>query len=398
MIQKLSEPATFDYVIDANSVYRVKTKIIPIIIDMGRAHIIHNNHHYGETDLFSTSTIQDIITILDISIHQVSTVKLQNQAVKQLITLANFLSNSGYRRKPFRETGKNGLGDIRYFFGKAKKYSEIVSSDKSDLESKTPIDFVKYILLNFKLGPKFILQQTDELVYHMNHSNPRQVFDFALSSTARERALTYARALHRLQNIELPQTEYLFQNYYIAQNLAEGLTSLYDQMISYLDEAEIEDKEKFVKKYEKTVKNLEQKFRELIKGKSEIFIEQKITHQNLSYTENTFLFPKKILQLLNTHKKIDNVSDNILEIVEEILLRKKSPYAILPETRKYYKTNIQQISSRHKIRIYIADVNTLHDLASKVYRGNMAELEEKLEQQNCVEAKQLVSIYKKILN
>jgi hypothetical protein len=400
IIQRLTEPATFDYVIDCSTVYRVRTKMIPIIIDMGRSHIITDNHHHGATNLFSNSTIQDIITILDVSIYEVSKLYLKNQAVKELITLANFLSNTGYRRKPFRESGKNGLGDIRYFFGKAKKYSEIISSDKCDLEGKTPIDLVKYIILNFKLGPRFTAQPCDELVYHMNHCNPRQVFDFALSSTIRERALTYACTLHRIQNMELPETPHLFQIYYTMQTITEGLHSLYEQMINYLDSEKIEDKEKFVKKYEKTVKNLDRKFRTLIKGKTETVSDIKMHYQTLIYNETTFLFPKKILELLKTHEKIDNIDDDILEIVEEIMLRKQSPYALLPEIRKHYKANfMKHISDRHKLRTYIANVTTLYDLVNEIYTSDMDEVRKKIQKEHgaCPEADKYISVYREIL-
>jgi hypothetical protein len=395
IIQRLAEPATFDYVIDGNIVYRVKTRIVPIIVDMGRSHIIHDNRHYGGSNLFSTSTIQDIVTVLDVSIHEVSKLSLKNQAVKDLITLANFLSHTGYRRKLFRETGRNGLGDIRYFFGKAKKYSEIVSSDKCDLEAKSPIDFVKYILVNFRLGPKFIVQQTDELVYHMNHCNPRQVFDFALASTPCERALTYAFTLHRLQNMDLPETPHLFQAYYTVQTIADGLNSLNEQMVRYLDEEKIEDKEKFIKKYENTVKNLDRKFRTLLKGKTETFTDDEIKYQSLFYSEKTFLFPEKILELLKTHDMVDKVSDDILEMVEEIMLRKQSPYALLPETRKHYKANfMRQVADRHRLRTYIANVRTLHDLAEEVYRGDMEELGKKVQSE---QTDKYMSIYREIL-
>lgn len=393
VIQRLSDPATFDYVIDSSTVYRVKTQIIPIIIDMGRAHIVYENFHYGKINLFSTSTIQDIVTILDISLYEVSKLNLKNQSVKELITLANFLSRTGYRRKLFRETGKNGLGDIRYFFGKAKKYSELVNSDKSDLEEKTPIDFVKYILINFKLGTKCTVQITDTLIHHMDHGNPRQVFDFALSATPRERALTFVRALHRIQHMELPEMPHLFQIYYISQNVAENLTSLNEQMVSYLNKENIQDRENFFKKYEKTAKLLDKKFRSLLKEKMDTFDVPEIKYQNLIYTEETFLFPQKVLQLL-----IDNpiedlvITNDILEVVEEIMLRKKSPYALLPNARKYYGTKVMQ--NIHKLGIYIANVTTLHSLSREVYKNDMEKL---LELGKFPEVDKHIETYKEIL-
>lgn len=402
IIQRLSEPATFDYVIDCNTVYRVKTKLIPIIIDMGRAHIISDNFHYGGMNLFSTSTIQDVVTILDISIHEVSKLSLKNQDVKDLITLANFLAHTGYRRKQFKETGRNGLGDIRYFFGKAKKYSELVSSDKCDLENRTPIDFIKYILSNFKLGPNFTVQITDTLVHHMDYGNPGQVFDFALCTTPHERALSYARSLHRMQNIELPKLTHLFQAYYTAQTIAEGLTSLNEQMQSYLKEAKIEDSERFVKKYEKTVKSLDSKFRPILKaGQKEDFVVGQMSHSGLIYGETTFFFPEKILLLLKNNPACEMVDGDILEVIEEIMLHKNSSYALLPEARKYYESRfMEKIKQRHRLSNYIADVTTLRSLACEVYTADMEELRAKIANEHgaCPKADKYVEIYREILD
>lgn len=382
IIQKIPEPVTFDYIVNKDLVYRVKTRIIPIIVDMGRAHIIHDNFHYGETNLFSTSTIQDIVTILDVSIYEISKLNLNGKAVKELITLANFLSGTGYRRQQFRETGRNGLGDIRYFFSKAKKYSELVSSDKCDLEAKTPIDFVKYILSSFKLGPKLIVEQTNQLVYHMNHSNPRQVFDFVLSSTPRECALSYAYALHRIDNMELPEVSHLFQAYYTIQKISESLDSLYEQMVNYLEETKVEDKEKFIKKYNKTVKNLNAKFKTFAKSKKEeIAYEEQF--ETVCYNEHTFLFPEKVALLLETHDRIAQFED---DIIEEVALR------------GFRLTSIST-GVGVKLRTHAADVSTLHDLSTEIFRNNMEELIEKVRQEEgeCLEAKARISLYKKIL-
>jgi hypothetical protein len=221
----------------------------------------------------------------------------------------------------------------------------------------------------------------------MDHGNPRQVFDFALSTTPRERALTFIHALHRIQHMELPEMPHLFQIYYTCQNLAENLTSLNEQMICYLNK---EDSEKFVKKYEKTAKLLDKKFRSLFKEKTETFVVPEIEHQNLVYNEETFLFPRKVLQLLIDNPIKDLVISN--DILEEIMLRKKSPYALLPNARKYYETKFMQ--NAHKLAIYIANVTTLHSLSREIYKNEMEKL---LELGKCPEAEKYIETYKEIL-
>lgn len=372
IIQKLPTYITFDYVIEYNVVYRVNTNIIPVIIDMGRSHVIHDDFHYGETNLFSTSTIQDIITILNTSIYEVSSLQLSQQDVKNLVTLANFISGTKYHQRQFRETGKNGLGDIRYFFGKAKKFSELVGSDKLDLEKKTPADFVKYLLTNFKFSSNVTVQITDTLVYTLNQGNPMQIFDFSFSKTVRERALSYARAIH---NLEVPETKFLFETYYVAQNTADNLDYLYHDMIAYLEKENIEDKDKFIKKYNKAVKTVSERFKKLKDGK-ETFSWPIKNYPEISYSETTFLFPEKILDFLKAEKDEDYLYHS-LDLVEEIICKKKSPYAVLPSSRKYYETFVQQIKNRKDEKLYVANMKTLRELATKLYSANVEKLPQK---------------------
>ena len=44
------------------------------------------------------------------------------------------------------KTQENCLEKIRTFFSKASKYTELINSDKGELEHKNPIDFVTYII------------------------------------------------------------------------------------------------------------------------------------------------------------------------------------------------------------------------------------------------------------
>ena len=62
-------------------------------------------------------------------------------------------------------------------------------------------------------------------------------------------------------------------------------------MIRYLDKENIENKEKFVRKYKKTLKLLENRHPN---------IEEIVENTVIDYSEETFLFPEKILKLLDT--------------------------------------------------------------------------------------------------
>lgn len=153
MIHTLDKPKNIKYEIN-NSSYTVTTRIIPTIIDMGRSHVVSRNEHYGNINMFSTSTIQDIITLLVTSISDILNFQLDKNSATTLITLANFLAPSGYCPKPFSYNINTGLGQIKYFFIKASKYTELTTSDKYELESKTPLDFINYINQSVQLRKK----------------------------------------------------------------------------------------------------------------------------------------------------------------------------------------------------------------------------------------------------
>lgn len=148
IILSFYSPGPIDYI--GSTIYRVESAVVPIIIDYNRSHIIHNNQHIGPWP--NDNRIQDILTLLLTTLYEVSIKNLNASDVDQVIRLANFISRTSYRRKPFIRSGRNGLGDIRYFFGRRKKYSQLLEDDKGDLKNKTPLDFVRYVLKNFTLS------------------------------------------------------------------------------------------------------------------------------------------------------------------------------------------------------------------------------------------------------
>jgi hypothetical protein len=153
ILKTVPEPVTVSYDVDGYT-YDVKTMVVPTMIDLQRSHIVLDNHHYGNVNMFSSSTIQDVVTMLVTCIADISSFNLTDDDLQTIITLANFLSHSGYHPKKFAKSGKNGLGDIRFFFVKASKYTEILTSDKCELEEKTPVDLVEYMMKHFRLPVK----------------------------------------------------------------------------------------------------------------------------------------------------------------------------------------------------------------------------------------------------
>ena len=144
MIKKYTNPITVKYKIDKTE-YHVTTNTVPIIIDLGRSHVTYDSQHYGNTNMFSSSTIQDIVILLVTSILELSNFEVDKQDLKIIVILANFLSSTTYCPTTFLDTQENCLQKIRTFFSKASKYTELINSDKGELEYKNPIDFVTYV-------------------------------------------------------------------------------------------------------------------------------------------------------------------------------------------------------------------------------------------------------------
>lgn len=376
IVHKLDQPVEFDYVLDKNTVYRLTTQLIPVMIDFTRSHTIYNNYHYGVNNMFSVSTIQDILTVLNISIYEISHQELSSRDCKDVLTLANFVSGTKYRRKPFIPTGKNGLGDIRYFFGKAKKYSELITGEKFDLEQKTPLDFVKYIQTHFSY--KFCLHKEYELLHTMRYGDSQQIFDYALSSTDEKRAVTFGLVFQRMESCLQDKTglELLVE----IQRKFQSIEEIKKLLTNFLQENKIE--KSLYKKYEKlngnAIQVLDKLYQNWISKKQNWTLPPS---REIKYHQYTFLFPKRIYDWLAENKANKNLEKYLTDIysLEQVFLTKNTPYVIPEWVNANYKNVI-----RHTPSTFVADLNTLRLVSKELFTRNLAVLE--------------LPIYKKILN
>ena len=132
--------------------YRIKSSYYPVMIDYEKSHVIYNGLHFGKVNMFNLSTIQDTLTILSTSVYNICNKSFNNETVCNIISLSNFITGTGYRRERFRVSGRDGLGDVRHFFSKAKKFGEIINSNKHELEKLKPFDLFLYMKNTFKVG------------------------------------------------------------------------------------------------------------------------------------------------------------------------------------------------------------------------------------------------------
>jgi len=370
IIQRLPEPVTFDYLISYDNVMRVTTKVIPVFIDYGKSHVIYKNRHYGMINMYKTSTVQDALTVLLSSVYEIIDRKdrLAQQDMKNMFKLMNFISGTGFRSDTF-----NTVRDIRGFLYNAKKFSVITTSDKHELDDLTPIDFANHILT---LG-QFSVHQTNEVKHTMNIGNARQVFEFILSKTDKERLETYTNVFIRMKQCTIPQPDNLFFVYYAAQLFDEQLTSLYyimEYFLTYIGT----DKRYYKQLYDNCVRYLSRVYVPKIQNNKEediIFDIETDRYDDLvsaKYTEETFLLPWDILDRV---RQINTVQEDLSEYknIIESVMTSSGRYKMSDNAKKYYIQIFKDLLNTETItmKTNIANEKTLLHTAERIYSNDL---------------------------
>lgn len=339
IIQKLDTEVDVDYIID-NKIITIKTKIIPIIIDYGKSHVVYDYEHYSFVMMYKFSTCQDIISILLTSIYQILTDKnISKIEFTNLLKLSNFITNTKYRKQPF-----NNSRDLKSFLRYSKKYSNLLYNNKYELENIKPIDLFKFLDNKFK-----ILYKTKENYdnFYMDKCNGEQFFLYTLSSNREGQLDSYIKTIEKYNN---------FINKEKIWKKLHEINILSNNLLKFC--STVEEKEKY--------SNIIKKINNNIIIDDNIDIEEyNNKFEFSSYNENIYIENKKLLKLLNDTTKYDinkmitycNQVDNNLDI----LLYKKYYYT------KKIKINL---SSSSKIKNQIANINTLINTTKKILKFN----------------------------
>jgi serine/threonine protein kinase len=394
MLQRLKTPMSFEYILAHNRVVRVRTSIIPVIIDYGKSHVIHDGIHHGFVNMFHVSTAQDIVTLLVTSIDQILHLhkRLQVKDFGNLIRLANFLSNTRYRPASF-ENAKA----LKEFFYRAKKYSTLISGKKYELEKYEPYDLIKHIM-TMRKDYKFLLGIVKEYRPHMDKGNGRQVFEYTFSTTQEERLQSYINVFIRLKHCTLPQPKNLFFIYYAAQSLENNLVSVRDNMMFFLERNKI-DSDQHEKIFEETMRFLRHVYQQKIDTLEEEDIDYTISGEFKQlilapYTEETFLDPQKIKQLITPVKDTD--LSEYKEIIELILLN-RGTYQLNDKDREYYLNNFKILlnTSALNMKNNSSNSKTLSLMAEEIYKEDADKLKTIISKvkENCEDANEYLEIY-----
>jgi len=401
IIQRLPSPVLFDYVVGDNKVYRVKTTLIPVIIDFGQSHVIYEGVHYGGTiNTYKTSTIQDIVSILMTSIHIVLKRNLSKRDLAVLVQLANFISGTKYRRRPFSFAERDGIKKLRNFLDQKKKYSDLLFSNKYELEQRSPLDLVHYLMANFH-GMSIKVGSTYK--FNLNKGNARQVFDFIVSGTQQKRIQSYTDVFKRVRQCELPKTDNTIIVYYIIQSIRSNLDSVYNSMIRFLNSENISPVP-MINIYTDTIKHLNKQYESLLNSSKMQGIKYNDVFDRLiqaPYDQNTFLEPNKVSSLLDDQKKQNDIS-MYKDIILYTLLY-QGEFQLPPNVKEFYQKEYKNILSINTLYMKnnTANVKTLKTVSREVYSTDKTELSKKLAETNpeddCNTSSEYIKLYNKIL-
>lgn len=363
LIQRISEPVEVDYVINHESVIRVKTNVIPVIIDYGKSHVIYENTHYGFVNMFKFSTVSDILSILITSIYQISVEKhLERNDFISFLKLANFMSKTTYCPEYFVNCKQ-----LKLFLHNAKKYSNLILEDKHDLERKTPLDLYYYIKKNLRY--KFNIEKVGVYNSIMNKGTSRHVSTFILAENSDEKINSFVESINYLKrSAETFEGNIIFL-YYIAQTYEKYALSIVESMNELLTENSI-DKDK----YECEIQAIKDIFdRKLTSATTDLRITIDENMRIMNYNESIFLLPKKVKELLGYYKYND-VSE-YREIAQYILLF--DGYFKIREVHRAKMVNsLEPLLNVNTIqmKLYNANNNTLRVVASEIYTDNILKL------------------------
>lgn len=179
------------YYLIINKYIKIKSTIIPIIIDYGKSKAIYKNTYYGFIKPYSNSKIHDILTILISSLYILIDKRTLSKAdLSSIFILTEFFSPSSYtNHKKFMK-----IKELKQFLSNAKKYSEMTYSNKFELNKLTPIDFINFLQDKFNIN----LNYTTKRKKTMRSTTSLQVYQYINSYTDEERYNSYIDTLERI--------------------------------------------------------------------------------------------------------------------------------------------------------------------------------------------------------
>jgi len=367
IIQRLKTPIVVDYKINHKKVFRIKTDIIPVIIDYGKSHVIYEDNHYGFINMFNFSTVNDIFSLLVTSIYQILIEKqLCRDDFGYLLKLSNFLTNSQFKKENFTNSK-----DLKNFLHSTKKYSNLITEKKYDLEQKTPLHLFHYIRKHIRYS--YDINMVNSYNSTMNKGNSLQVYDYIIAKNDRERVESYTNYFNSIKNINIDFVkDDLFLTYFIVQNIFTDMYYNYNLFMNFLNTNNIDNKKYLY--INNIITNIKVYFEYKI-SKCKFNINKINCDTNFKvYNEDIFLLPDEILNYPFNYNK--NYFSELKDITEYVILH-KGYFKIKNKNKENVEKLLQNILNFNDIdnKLYIAYNNTLLKYTKKIYKHNIKYIE-----------------------
>lgn len=365
ILKYLDKPEVFCYEFGINQIYKITTQIIPIIIDYGKTHIIYKNIHYGFVNSYKSSSIQDILSILLLSIYEITNTDLNRINSEKILKLSNFFTGTKYLHQKFVYS-QNGIKKLRFFLRNAKKYSEILDGNKYELEHLTPKDLIKYIKTHFNYS--YYTIQT--FIQEYNIGNKTQVFEYILSNTIEDKINSYTKVITKnIKNI--PKVKYISLKYFIVQSIYTEIKTTYDLFKIFLTENHINET-LYLKLYTDTCNSIKKIGNININKTREISLNKYDYNQLLiiaPYEEHTFTNIDEMSNIDNIIKKYHiNTHVLIIKNVIKSVMNNDGLYSVPQNVIDIFNNNFKDILNSNSF-IYLnntANVITFYDICRKI--------------------------------
>ena len=181
IIRKNKEKKIFHFPLQNGKCVSFCPEEYPVIIDMGKSHLVHDNIHFVNVAPFRLHFYQDVISILVSGIFQVlHHHKISNTDAHKVLRIFHHLAPSSYTSyKPI-----SNLTQLKHFIRVKKKFSNMLLDEKKEFQYKHPLEFFTFLYQQDLCPPlpgmRFHKKESDLLVQsevlHSRYFIEHQIF------------------------------------------------------------------------------------------------------------------------------------------------------------------------------------------------------------------------------
>jgi hypothetical protein len=376
ILERHDRNINFNYSFVNCSTFSLKTNIIPVLIDFGNSHIIRDGKHYGNINKYKMTTIQDCISILIKSLKSIVK-NTKREESRDILYIINFISGTKYCKDKLKT-----LEEVYEFLDSKGDYSSLLYLDKFELENKTPIDFINYMMKEERYSKLMENRLSNTNILNTNclevYPSYKHVIDYMLSTDKDSRLKSFINVFDRITSSNIyPRNENTLYNYYIAQSMKNNIDSIY---CSFIDKEkcketckEFSDDERnlFIEKYKSCDNFIYNIFKE-----ANMNSECKVINYDIPeiseysvYNESDRVFTdktrmEKLLKGINFKGK--DMCKYSLIVIDVFNYNRDIRYVLPKETRDFYYDNFKELFDC-KDMIKIKDLEARFNSITSVY-------------------------------